>query len=389
MKKGIDRHPDPVLAGPADLHQGRDLQLRRAGHPGPPDLVHRPRPGAGDPRPARPRAGRGAVPPRRRHRRVLRVPGHRRAGQRHPAAAGPRHVHRDRADARRPGPHDPAGRRARPRGRRRDAVGDRLRDRAPVLRQRHRHAQGRHPRRGLRAGRHPDVQRGAAQQPSSSRPTSPTWSRTTSSRGSRRSSPCGWPSHSSRARPRRCWALRPRAGVVRKVVASELKKFLASTKTDAEGAGEARPREGRERLPDPARRPPAPGDPAPQERAGVERAALEARRLPVQRHGAQRAVHRRGRLGAGHGEAGPQLGVPGAAADPRQDPQRPEGLGRRHAQERRVRLDHPGRGRRLRPHLRHRRRAATAGSSSWPTRTPTARTSAACWRRCSSSTCPS
>ena len=81
--------------------------------------------------------------------------------------------------------------------------------------------------------------------------------------------------------------------------------------------------------------------------------------------------------------------VPGAAADPRQDPQRPEGLGRRHAQERRVRLDHPGRRRRLRPDVRPRGARATAGSSSWPTPTPTAPTSAACWRRCSSSTCPS
>ena len=51
--------------------------------PGPPDLVHRARPRAGDPRPARRRAGRGEVPPRRRHRRVLRVPGARRAGHRH------------------------------------------------------------------------------------------------------------------------------------------------------------------------------------------------------------------------------------------------------------------------------------------------------------------
>ena len=124
--------------------------------------------------------------------------------------------------------------------------------------------------------------------------------------------------------------------------------------------------------------------------------ALESSALPAKladcrghRRRPHRAVHRRGRLGARHRQAGPQLRVPGAAADPRQDPQRPEGLGRRHAQERRVRLDHPGRRRRLGPHVRPRRRAATAGSSSWPTPTPTAPTSAACWRRCSSSTCPS
>ena len=64
------------------------LQLRRAGHPGPADVVHRPGPRAGDPRPARRRAGRGDVPARRRHRRVLRLPRLRRAGQRDPAARG-------------------------------------------------------------------------------------------------------------------------------------------------------------------------------------------------------------------------------------------------------------------------------------------------------------
>ena len=50
-----------------------------------------------------------------------------------------------------------------------------------------------------------------------------------------------------------------------------------------------------------------------------------------------------------------ELGVPGAAADPRQDPQRAEGVARRHAQERRVRGDHPGArgrlGRLVRPGL--------------------------------------
>ena len=48
-RQGQDRHPDPVLAGPADLHQGRQVRLRRADHPGPPDLVHRARARAGDP----------------------------------------------------------------------------------------------------------------------------------------------------------------------------------------------------------------------------------------------------------------------------------------------------------------------------------------------------
>ena len=79
---------------------------------------------------------------------------------------------------------------------------------------------------------------------------------------------------------------------------------------------------------------------------------------------AQRAVHRRGRLRARHREARARQRVPGAAADPRQDPQRAEGVGRRHARQRRVRLDHPGDRRRLGPQLRPRARRATARSSS-------------------------
>ena len=47
------------------------------------------------------RDARGEVPPRRRHRRVRRLPRPRRAGHRHRPAAGHRHLHRDRADARR------------------------------------------------------------------------------------------------------------------------------------------------------------------------------------------------------------------------------------------------------------------------------------------------
>ena len=56
VAKGTHRHPDPVLAGPADLHQGRHVRVRRAGHPRPADVVHRARPRAGDPRPARRRS---------------------------------------------------------------------------------------------------------------------------------------------------------------------------------------------------------------------------------------------------------------------------------------------------------------------------------------------
>ena len=44
----------------------------------------------------------------------------------------------------------------------------------------------------------------------------------------------------------------------------------------------------------------------------------------------------------GTAEAGRDSGVPGPAPDPWQDPQRAEGVARRHAEERRVRGDHPG-----------------------------------------------
>ena len=73
-RQGQVRHPDPVLAGPPDLHQGRRVRVRGPARPGPADVVHRPRPRAGDPRPARRHARGGEVPPRRRHRGVRRVP---------------------------------------------------------------------------------------------------------------------------------------------------------------------------------------------------------------------------------------------------------------------------------------------------------------------------
>ena len=64
--------------------------------------------------------------------------------------------------------------------------------------------------------------------------------------------------------------------------------------------------------------------------------ALETSSLPAKladcrsdRRRAVRAVHRRGRQRARHRQAGALQRLPGAAADPRQDPQRPEGV--RHA----------------------------------------------------------
>ena len=66
----------------------------------------------------------------------------------------------------------------------------------------------------------------------------------------------------------------------------------------------------------------------------------------------------------GTAKLGPRQRVPGAAADPRQDPQRAEGVGERHARQRRVRIDHPGDRRRLRAAASTSSRPATARSSS-------------------------
>ena len=44
-QEGRQRAPDPVLARPSDLHQGCRVRVRRAGHPGASDVVHRARTG--------------------------------------------------------------------------------------------------------------------------------------------------------------------------------------------------------------------------------------------------------------------------------------------------------------------------------------------------------
>ncbi len=115
-------------------------------------------------------------------------------------------------------------------------------------------------------------------------------------------------------------------GIVARVVERELTGLLTSTKRGEKQQAAAAAREGRRRDEDAGQRPPAQGDPASQERPGVLVAAGQAGRLPHRRRRAQRAVHRRGRQRARHRQAGPQLGVPGPAADPGQDPQRPEGV---------------------------------------------------------------
>ncbi len=153
------RHPGALLGRPADLHQGRPVRRRGVALAGSPDLL--PRAGAEDrhprqPRPARHprrrRPPRGGLPPRGRHQRVRRVPRHRPAGHRHLAAAGRRAPSPRRCRCSTPRAHDAHRGRARMRRRHRAAVGDRLRHLGRVLRQHHRHAQGRHPHRGVRPG---------------------------------------------------------------------------------------------------------------------------------------------------------------------------------------------------------------------------------------------
>ncbi len=60
----------------------------------------------------------------------------------------------------------------------------------------------------------------------------------------------------------------------------------------------------------------------------------QARRLRVGRPGAVRDLHRRGRLGRRHRQAGPRPALPGHPAHPRQDPERREGPHRQDPRER-------------------------------------------------------
>ena len=101
-----------------------------------------------------------------------------------------------------------------------------------------------------------------------------------------------------------------------------------------------------------------PGHPQGRPRRPV--AAGQARRLPGARSGAQRALHRRGRLGRRLGQAGPRPPLPGDPAAARQAPQRREGPPRQDRREReRPAADHRPRcgDRGHRRQLRHREAA--------------------------------
>ncbi|CAM5741971.1 DNA gyrase subunit B [Streptomyces hirsutus] len=252
------------------------------------------------------------------------------------------------------GPDDTHRGDPRARRRRRDALGDRLRHDAPVVRQHHRHPQGGHPCRRLRAGRRQDGERGAAHEEDAAR-----------GRGRHRQGRRPGGPHGGRHRPPGRAAVRgPDQGGPRHLGGPPHRQHRDLP--GAQGlpdlhqarcrpAGPRGPGEGGRRGPDPHRRPSAQGRPAPQDGPGVLLAARQAGRLPQRRRRAQRAVHRRGRLRPRYGEARAELRVPGAAADPGQDPQRSEVVRDGHAEERGVRGDHPGHRGRIRADVRYRR----------------------------------
>ena len=103
----------------------------------------------------------------------------------------------------------------------------------------------------------------------------------------------------------------------------------------------------------------------PQGRARRQLAARQAGRLPGARSGAERALHRRGRVGRRVGQAGARSALPGDPAAQGQDSERREGALRQDARQRRDQDDDRGaRLRHRRGGLRHRRSCATTASSS-------------------------
>ena len=130
-----------------------------------------------------------------------------------------------------------------------------------------------------------------------------------------------------------------------------------------EPAGGARDHpQGRPGLAGPRRRAQGPRPHAAQERAGELAAAGQARRLLGQGPGADRDLHRRGRLRRRLGQAGPRPQHAGGPAAARQDPQRREGAHRPRPEEQRDPGAHHGAGHRHPRRVRHREGRATTRS---------------------------
>ena len=229
------------------------------------------------------RAARGDVLPPRRHRRVRRLPRHRRGGDRRLAARRLRALPRDRAGPRRPGPHDADRGRAGVRGRHRGPVGQRLRHQGPLVRQHHRHAQGRHPRR--RASRRAllktfkrQVELNARRLKASGKDDRLDKEDVLAGLTGDRDRPAGRAAVRGADQGGARHQRRPRHRVPGGRARADQAADLDQARREAAGGPPAG--EGRRRDEVAGQRPPAQGDPAPQERAGVLLAAGQAGRLP-------------------------------------------------------------------------------------------------------------
>ncbi len=344
-RHGRDRHPGALLGRPADLHCATPRSTSTSWSPRARQtsfLV----PGL-DPRHPRRAAPASRAAPRRSSATTAASPSSCEflapdaAGHRHLAAAGHRHASPRPCRCSTPkGAHEPRPRSsASARSTSRVRWGTGYDTRVALVRQHHRHAQGRHPPGRLRARR---CSRCCAARSSST----PVGSRSAADklekddilagltavrhgaagRAAVRGADQGGARHQRRARHR---GQRGREGADRAAHLDQARR---------EAAGRAAAREGRRRdeVADSAR--------GCTRRPSAARTRWSPRRCrPSSPTAAATDVDRtelfivEGDTRARHRQAGPQQRVPGAAADPRQDPQRAEGVGHRHARQRRVR----------------------------------------------------
>ena len=262
-----------------------------------------------------------------------------------------------------------------------------LRHRGPLLRQHHRDAQGRHPRAGLRAGPHQDVQRGAARRPPAQagrrrrhqgrRPGGHDRRR---HRASRRAAVRG-PDEGGARHPSGRPAWSTRSCLTRAQGVPDVHQGGA----EVQGA----PRHGEGRR--------APAARASWRGSSATPSAARTRWSPARCRPSWPTAGRPTSTAAScsSSRATPRSARPSRPATPSSrrccrsaarssTSRRPASAtcSRTSSARRSSRSWAPARAARSTSTPR-----ATAASSSWPTPTPTARTSAACWRRCSSATC--